>query len=256
MSSRARSATAPDDPTGRPLLVPCLMIGKGHVYLPAAEGPVVARDPKGAPWEILDVADYLIGRFKRIYIVDLDGIEHNRPQLDYLQEIARDTETWVDAGIRTADQAIDILITGARRAVISSARMQSMKEVRRTWKLSQDLAFEIETRDLIVQTRNPEWATAALPEIVRAVREIGLSDIVLSPRGDEVDWSIVRELAPGGPLWVDGTFEASAISELKASGAAGGIFHIEHELAAWTPKEDEKGEDQESSEIKDPRAAG
>jgi Histidine biosynthesis protein len=226
------------------------------VYLPAAEGPVVARDPKGAPWEILDVADYLIGRFKRIYIVDLDGIEHNRPQLDYLQEIARDTETWVDAGIRTADQAIDILITGARRAVISSARMQSMKEVRRTWKLSQDLAFEIETRDLIVQTRNPEWATAALPEIVRAVREIGLSDIVLSPRGDEVDWSIVRELAPGGPLWVDGTFEASAISELKASGAAGGIFHIEHELAAWTPKEDEKGEDQESSEIKDPRAAG
>ncbi len=214
-------------------LVPCLMIRGGRVCLPAEDGPLPALDSTGQSPDILDLADHLASVYKRVYVVDLDGIEHNRPQLDYLQEIAKSGDTWVDAGVQTGDQAIDILVTGAQRAVLSSGRLQSLREVRRAWRLSQDLVFEIELSQGSTSGRAPDFSSVPPITLAEGVKEIGITDLVLSPRGENVDWAQVRALSVLSSVWVNGSFETQEADRVVQNGAAGGIFHIARELAAW-----------------------
>jgi hypothetical protein len=225
MQGRA-GGKAPKGETSGPQLVPILMIGKGRVFLPGPNGPVVARSEGGAPIDLLDVADRLAEKYTRVYVVDLDGLRDDKAQLDYLQELSRDLELWVDAGIRTGDQAIDILVAGATRAVLSTAYLRGRRELQRAWKLSQELAFEIELRDQRVAGSDEEWTGTDPAGVAAAVREIGVAEIILSPRERAVDWGLVATLAKDGSVWVDGTFEETETAQLASSRASGGFFHL------------------------------
>lgn len=206
------------------------MIRHGQVVVPGEGAPTVARTPDGAEYEIFDVVDSLTARFGRIYVVDLDGIEENRPQLDYLQEIARDTDMWLDAGARTSDEAIDALVTGASRVVLSSSTLNGLEELRRAWTLSQDLAFEIELRGGRVSTASEAWGQPNPGALASEVRASGPTELVLAPRDGTIDWAEVRSISQGGPTWVGGIFEGSESDRLAQSGAAGGIFHLGGDL--------------------------
>ncbi len=216
-----------------PALVPAVLLRKGHVCLPSEDGPVPAKTKLGAPIDPFDVVDRLSEDYRTIYLVDLDGIERAEPQLEYLQEFSRDVRLWVDAGVRTADQAIDILITGARRVVLSTSELQGPRELKRAWKLSTEFAFEVPLTAEGQALGRPDWGSTDVVELVRTARDVGISDIVLSPRESDPNWPIVRSVAAGGPTWVDGTFEASQLVRLSECGAAGGIFHIRELLASW-----------------------
>lgn len=201
---------------------------------PGEEGPVVARLADGSLPDVLEVTERLGKEFGRIYVVDLDGIARDRPQLDYLQEIARDGEMWVDGGARSAEDVIDLLVTGAHRAVLSTARLADERELRRAWKMSTDLAFELELLPLGVGGA-AAWSGRPAAQIASEVRSVGVTDIVASFREHPVDWAMVRSLAESGPVWVDGTFETSEQGRLDAARAAGGIFHLDAWLAAFQP---------------------
>jgi len=214
---------------GSAALVPCVLLRKGEICLPSAEGPVPARDADGGRFDPFDVVDRLVPDYPLVYLVDLDGIERAEPQLDFLQELARDATLWVDGGVRNAEQAIDILVTGAQRAVLSSATLQGARELRRAWKLSSELVFEVEVDAHGLVAAAP-WETTDPIALSGAVRSVGVDHLVLSPREIDPDWSLVRTLAAGGPTWVNGSFEPSARDRLEASGARGGIFHIDRIL--------------------------
>ena len=225
----SRTATSGPTPEG-PAIVPCLMIRGGHVVVPEEGGPEIARDPGGTPYEIFDVLDSLAARYPKLYVVDLDGVERQDPQLDYLQEIARDTEVWVDAGVRNSDQAIDALITGASRAVLSTSVLWGPPELERAWALSQDLAFEISIYEGRVEAASEAWRGRTPEEVAAAARAVGVADVILSPRDADVDWSLVRRLSAGGPTWVGGSFDSRDLGRLRESGASGGIFHLGGDL--------------------------
>ncbi|MCI4335655.1 MAG: HisA/HisF-related TIM barrel protein [Thermoplasmata archaeon] len=212
--------------------MPCLMLQAGQVMLPGASGPQPAKTPDGQLFDVLDVSDQLAERFGRIYVVDLDGLEHDQPQLDYLQEISRAAEIWVDAGVRTADQAIDIVVAGAFRTVLSSAVLERSGELEQAWKLSPEIAFEVEVRGGRAVSKPTEWSGLAIPELAAAARGVGVRDVVYSPRAEGIDWHAVRSLSSGGPVWVAGSFDTDQLPELTEAGAAGGIFHITEELTS------------------------
>jgi hypothetical protein len=201
------------------------------VYLPSENGPELAHTPEGGLYDPFEVVDRLAVDYPLIYLVDLDGVELAEPQLDFLQELSRDASLWIDGGVRTADQAIDILITGARRAVLSTAILRGPRELRRAWRLSSDLVFELEMNagGLVAPD---SWETKDPVEIARQVREVGIERLVLSPREVDPDWALVQTLAAGGRTWVDGSFDPRDLARLRASGARGGIFHIANLLGS------------------------
>jgi phosphoribosylformimino-5-aminoimidazole carboxamide ribonucleotide (ProFAR) isomerase len=198
---------------------------------------VTAHSPEGPPFDPFDVVDRLAQDYSMLYLVDLDGLEHADPQLDYLQEFARDTTLWVDGGVRTAEQAIDILITGARRAVLSSAYLHGPRQLKRAWRLSTELVFELEldpSGRLVLA--DSSWGTEDPIEVARVVREAGPDHLIVSPREVDPDWDLVGRLAEGGPTWVDGSFHPRDLPRLESVHAAGGIFHIDDLLLHWNER--------------------
>jgi imidazole glycerol phosphate synthase subunit HisF len=214
--------------------MPCLLLRKGEVCLPGPEGPVSVRAPGGRAFDPFDVVDRLAESYSIVYVVDLDGIERGDPQLDYLQEIAREVSLWVDGGVRTAEQAIDILITGARRAVLSSAYLRGPRQLKRAWRLSEELVIEMEidpTGHLVLA--DSTWGTADPIEFADMVRAAGPGHMIVSPREADPDWNLVARIAAGGPTWVNGSFNPRDVGMLPTAHAAGGIFHIDEILRHW-----------------------
>lgn len=216
--------------------MPCLLLRKGQVCLPGPDGPVVALSPEGPPFDPFDVVDRLAKDYSLLYVADLDGIERQDPQLDYLQEISRDMTMWVDGGVRTAEQAIDILVAGARRAVLSSAYLRGPRQLKRAWRLSTELVFELEFEAGHLALADPSWQTTDPLEVTRMVREVGPDHVIVSPRETDPDWPLVGQVAAGGPTWVDGSFHPRDLSQLVAVHAAGGIFHIDEILNRWNER--------------------
>ncbi len=210
-------------------LVPAVLLKRGEIYLPSEQGPEPARREDGSRYDPFDVLDHLTARYALIYLVDLDGVERGEPQLEFLQELTRDATLWIDGGVRTAEQAIDILVAGAERAVLSSAILRGARELRRAWRLSTEYVFELEVAAEGL-TLTPEWETRDVSGLLAAVRGVGIDHVVVSPRGVDPDWTMIAAVAAGGPTWVDGSFAPPQLADLQRAGARGGIFHIDRLL--------------------------
>ena len=233
MAGRSRGGSRPlasGATSAGPGLVPCVLLKGGNIYVPSADGPVPARNADGGSYDPFDVVDRLVEQYPLLYLADLDGIERGEPQLDFLQELSRGVAMWVDGGVRTADQAIDILVAGAQRAVLSSALLKGPRELRRAWRLSPELAFELELDSKGLVARS-EWETSDPRALAATVRAVGLDHLVVSPREIDPDWALVGDVAASGPTWVDGSFEVDQLPLLRSSGARGGIFHVGRLLA-------------------------
>ncbi|MFZ0830648.1 MAG: HisA/HisF-related TIM barrel protein [Thermoplasmata archaeon] len=222
--SDPKSSASADVPDGRPVLIPNLYLDSGQIVEAESGQFQPVLDDAGKPADPFEVSDRLVAKFQRFCVVDLEGLRRNRPQLDYLQELSRSGELWVDAGVRTGDQVIDILVTGARRTVLSTAYLLNPKQLRRAWRLSTEILFAVETEGAVVRSRGNDWDNMPASEAVASARAVGIVDVVLRGRNAPVDWSLVRELASQGAVWVDGPSERMLKSRLTPSGAIGGFF--------------------------------
>ncbi len=220
---------SPARPSPELTLIPCLLLLNGQVMVPGEQGPTLARTAEGRPIDPFDVVDRLPPK-SQLYVVDLNGVERGDPQVEYLQELARDLELWVDAGVRTADQSIDIFVAGATRVVLSSVQLHGPDELERAWKLSPSILFEVEWGDQGLSPIHPAWETKKIRELVARVREVGPIDLLLSPRNTTIDWGLVREFSSGGTVYLDGVFERADAERLRAAGGRVGIYH-------WTEEE-------------------
>jgi Histidine biosynthesis protein len=229
-ASGASVSSQPKGNSGPPILVPNAYLDSGRIVEPISDRFEAVLDEMGKPVDPFDVADRLVAGFQRFCVIDLEGLRRNRAQLEYLQELSRSGEMWVDAGLRTGDQVIDILVTGARRAILSTAYLLGPKELRRAWRLSTEILFAVEAEGAVVRSRGNDWDGQPVPEAVANARAVGVVDLILRSRNSAVDWSLVRLLAAGGPLWVAGGGESTLRSRLPSSGGVGGFFDAPHDL--------------------------
>jgi phosphoribosylformimino-5-aminoimidazole carboxamide ribonucleotide (ProFAR) isomerase len=224
-ASDARSSPKSRGPVGPPILVPNLYLDSGHIVEPVSGQFEPVRDETGKEVDPFEVADRLVAKYQRFCVVDLEGLRRNRAQLDYLQELSRSGELWVDAGVRAGDQVIDILVTGAQRTILSTAYLLGPKELRRAWRLSTEVLFAVEIEEGVVRPRGNEWDGKPVAEAVSNARAVGVVDVILRSRNSQTDWALVRQLAAPGPLWVDGGAESTLNSRLPSAGAVGGFFN-------------------------------
>ncbi|MDH7506628.1 MAG: hypothetical protein QHH15_02415 [Candidatus Thermoplasmatota archaeon] len=55
---------------------------------------------------------------EKLYILDLDGIEKNMPNLEFYQKISSLYDLWIDCGPRNIGDIVDIFMTGATSVTI------------------------------------------------------------------------------------------------------------------------------------------
>jgi uncharacterized protein related to proFAR isomerase len=62
----------------------------------------------------------------KLYILDLDGIEKNRTNLELYQKISTTYDLWIDCGPRNFGDIVDIFMTGATSVTIKKALFRSL----------------------------------------------------------------------------------------------------------------------------------
>jgi hypothetical protein len=135
-------------------------------------------NPSYLKGELGKLASELSDKFEKVYVEDLDGIDRNKPQLDIVQEICDEIPTLYEGGARFAGNVIDLLITGAEKAVVGTATLVSLEELRGAFKLSENITFKVDFRDGIVSFDSKIAGRAFLP-LAKEVIDIGVMDIVV-----------------------------------------------------------------------------
>jgi len=131
--------------------------------------------PRG---EMRKLASKLSDSYKRLYLFDVDGASRNKPQLDIAQEICDEIPTMYEGGVRYSQNVIDVLIAGADKAVIGTATLASLNDLRGAFKLSENITLKVDYRDGIMSF-DPAIAGRAFLDLYRETAQIGVSDFVV-----------------------------------------------------------------------------
>jgi len=134
--------------------------------------------PAYAKGELAALGLKLSKKFESAYVVDIDGLDKNKPQLDVVQELCDEIPTLYEGGVRFGSNVIDLLVTGAEKAVIGTATLTSLAELRGAFKLSDNIIFKVDFRDGIVSF-DPHIAGRDLLALARDVREIGVDNMIV-----------------------------------------------------------------------------
>lgn len=133
-----------------------------------------------AKGELSALGSKLADKFERVYVADIDGLERNRPQLDIVQELCDEIPTLYEGGVRFGSNVIDMLITGAEKAVVGTSTLTSTEELRVAFKLSDNIIFKVDFRDGIVSF-DPNIAGRDFLALAREVKEIGVGEFIVPP---------------------------------------------------------------------------
>lgn len=131
--------------------------------------------PRG---EMSELASTLADRFDSVYVADEDGVFRNKPQLDVAREISDEVSTIYEAGVRFGQNVIDVFVAGSDRAVIGTSTLMSLDELKRAFKLSEDITFKVDFRDGIVGF-DENIAGRAFLDLARDVTGIGVTDFIV-----------------------------------------------------------------------------
>lgn len=119
--------------------------------------------------------------FSTVLISDIDGIMGNRPQLDVLQNIEKESdfqEIWVDGGVRISDNVIDLFIAGASRVILSTKTLYSLEEIKESMKLSQNLVFHIGSQES-GRSQYSKIGNMPASELVKKAKRFGVDSFIL-----------------------------------------------------------------------------
>ncbi len=81
---------------------------------------------------------------EEVFILDIDGIETNKPDLNLILKLSAHKDVWVDAGSQTAGDAADVLISGAARAVMGTKTMKDFEQLAEAVDLSANIIFSLD----------------------------------------------------------------------------------------------------------------
>ena len=131
----------------------------------------------------LDVARAFRERLEltTLYVADLDGILHQRPNEHIFQQLVADGfELWIDGGLRSLDDASRLLSTGAAKVIVG---LETLSEVRLLATLIGEFGAERIVFSLDLQAGQPMLGVSKVPVTARqlalAAAEAGAQDAVL-----------------------------------------------------------------------------
>ena len=86
------------------------------------------------PTVSIDKLSQYIKEGEKLYVLDLDGIEKDKPNLCTFQKISSNYQLWIDCGPRTLGDVVDIFMTGAesvtlRKTLFSSINISDIREI-------------------------------------------------------------------------------------------------------------------------------
>ena len=117
--------------------------------------------------------------YERIYYLDIDGINKNKPQIDVIRELSLRKEIWGDTGARDENGITDAFVAGIHRAVLSTKTAYKWDAFKKASKMSDELIMGIDMEDNIISP-SEEIRKWSLREIIRKGIELDIDTFVIA----------------------------------------------------------------------------
>ena len=169
-----------------------------------------------------------------IYVADLDAIEGRAPQYGMHHRLSRIARSWIDAGLRSEEDAFTLIDAGADRVVVALETMPGFELLQAiVLRLGADrVVFSLDLRGGVPLSFSDELRAMAPRELARRAVDAGVETVIVldlarvgGSRG--VDEAVIRELRaalPGVDLIAGGGVrDRSDLDRLAAAGANGAL---------------------------------
>lgn len=166
----------------------------------------------------------------KIYVLDLNGILKNKPELEVIKKLSQVKALWVDAGVKRPNDLIDMLVAGAEEVVINLSTLNSIENLEYCIELSSNLVLSVEyneRRELVSNLSD------------RKLSELDLSSIASSHKLDKLilkmeaqDLGIIERLAARNLkpyVWCT----RDQLEKIKSSSAKGALIDFS-EVLKWS----------------------
>lgn len=115
--------------------------------------------------------------FEKLYILDIDGVERNKPQLEIVQSLCNDFSISYEAGPRRGANVIDLVIAGADMVYMGTYCLSSLAEIGVAMSLCEGIGLKIDWNDgLLGRGEGIEGVSVA--EVLQGAMNYGVKDVV------------------------------------------------------------------------------
>jgi len=218
-------------PQGPLDVVPTMSVRDGEVVIVRDGKYERLEDEDGRPLEPAVFAEQVLKEYPRILVVDINGIESNRPQVELIQELGELGEVWVDAGLRYAESAIDILVAGASAVVLCTKNVAGVDQLAAAVEMSDSVFLGIDWDGAVVgeDEQFRHMSPRSLRDVASNLKfpKLFFTDLGRSAKGKPLEAEIIRELAAGPiPVYVGGGVAEADLEALGKLGAAGALLGV------------------------------
>jgi uncharacterized protein related to proFAR isomerase len=211
-------------------LIPAISIKDSHVAIVENGQYTYLRNSDGlfrSPVNLVKELELLVGE---VFILDIDGLEKNSPDLDTVKRIAAFRDVWLDAGTIDAESMMDLFVSDASRVVMGTLTLESLDELRKALEISENIIFSIAYDKGIV---SPDTRISGM-DIETLLKEIG--EFPKLQTGMLFDLGGLRDRTPPDPsiiskiaghfeeFYVSGYMPDISVDALKDSGVSGLII--------------------------------
>jgi phosphoribosylformimino-5-aminoimidazole carboxamide ribotide isomerase len=169
-----------------------------------------------------------------MYVADLDAIEGGAVQYAMHVRLSRVTRCWIDAGLRSEDDAFTLIDAGANRVVVALETMPGFGMLQTIVQhLGTDrVVFSLDLRDGAPLTSVSSLRAMSPRELARRAVDAGVETVIVldlarvgsSSGGDEAMIHEMRAALPGVDLIAGGGVrDQSDLDRLAAAGANGAL---------------------------------
>lgn len=186
-------------------------------FIPVLNGNVV--DAEGSRYRKLGNAVKTVksSGYDTFYVIDINGLIKNSPQINIIQEMSKEKNLWVESGVRFVEDMMDVLMAGAEYAVLNSM-LVGLDELKKICSLSQNLMLHMECKNDRVHQMNIE-------HFADKAKDAGIKKFVMGSR----DYWLVKTLAKNAEVYVFA--KNDEIKKLEDAGVAGVLLDIQEEFS-------------------------
>jgi len=214
-------------------VVPTVSVRDGEVVVVRGGQYERLEDEDGRPLEPPFFLEQVLKQYPRALVMDINGIEDNRPQVELLTEMAEAGEIWVDPGARHAEGIIDILVSGVSAVVMGTKTVAGIDQLAAAFEMSENIYLGIDW-DGGVQSQSQDLLHMSPRSLADIAGNLGIKKVLFSDLsrtgnagGKPLQEKIIAELAKGPvPLYVGGGIVEKDLPELKRIGAEGALLSV------------------------------
>lgn len=194
---------------------------------------LLESQPEAARRDADEIVEHLGDRHGAVLAIDLDGIDRAEVNYAAIQDLGDVAPLWVDAGIVTEEEAMDLIVAGADHVVVSSRTLEParLKDglLARVVEIAENVVLGVHWEGG-VRVSGGEIGWAEVTPLAKAAREMGVAKAILfdldrARTSGSMNFTVVRDLVEAGLLtWVAGGTRSDDLDAAGRLGATGVVL--------------------------------